>query len=63
MNPATHSALANTLLMPMKMSVIVAVEAMLILANLEYVIPPDSDLTIENYRFKVFRHALAGTKK
>ncbi len=35
------------------MSVTVASEAMPILANHVYVIPPDSDLTMENYRFKV----------
>lgn len=35
------------------MSVTVASEAMPILANHVYVIPPDSDLTMENYSFKV----------
>lgn len=35
------------------MAVKVASEAMPILANYVYVIPPDSDLLIENYSFKV----------
>ena len=35
------------------MSVTVASEAMPILANYVYVIPPDSDLTLENNSFKV----------
>ncbi len=53
MNPTAHSHLAEILQWHTKMSVIVASEAMLILANHVYVIPPDSDLTIANYRFKV----------
>ena len=53
MNPTAHSHLANIMSRHTKMSVIVASEAMPILANHVYVIPPDSDLTIENYRFKV----------
>ena len=35
------------------MRVTVASEAMPILANYVYVIPPDSDLTMDNYNFKV----------
>ncbi len=53
MNPTAHSYLAELLQGHTKMSVIVASEAMPILANHVYVIPPDSDLTMENYRFKV----------
>jgi len=53
MNPAAHSQLAKILQRLTKMSVTVASEAMPILANHVYVIPPDSDLTMENYRFKV----------
>ncbi|MDQ3111666.1 MAG: chemotaxis protein CheB [Bacteroidota bacterium] len=53
MNPNAHSHLAKILSRHTKMSVIVASEAMSILANHVYVIPPDSDLTMENYRFKV----------
>ena len=53
MNPTAHSQLAEILQWHTKMSVIVASEAMPILANHVYVIPPDSDLTIANYRFKV----------
>jgi len=51
--PTAHSQLAKILQRHTKMSVIVASEAMSILANHVYVIPPDADLTIENYRFKV----------
>lgn len=53
MNPTAHSQLAKILQRQTKMSVTVASEAMLILANHVYVIPPDSDLTMDNYRFKV----------
>jgi len=53
MNPTAHSQLANILSRHTKMSVIVASDAMSILADHVYVIPPDSDLLIENYRFKV----------
>ncbi len=53
MNPTAHSLLAKILQRHTKMSVTVASEAMPILANHVYVIPPDSDLTMENYRFKV----------
>ncbi len=53
MNPTAHSLLAIILQRHTKMSVIVASEAMPILANHVYVIPPDSDLTMEKYRFIV----------
>ncbi|MBA3665971.1 MAG: chemotaxis protein CheB [Bacteroidetes bacterium] len=53
MNPTAHSQLAKILSRQTKMSVTVASEAMPILANHVYIIPPDSDLTMENYRFKV----------
>ncbi len=53
MNPTAHSHLALILSRHTKMSVIVASEAMPILANHVYIIPPDSDLTMENYSFKV----------
>jgi two-component system CheB/CheR fusion protein len=53
MNPSAHSQLALILQRHTKMAVTVASEAMPVLANHVYIIPPDSDLTIENYRFKV----------
>ncbi|CAN5216956.1 hypothetical protein BH09BAC2_BH09BAC2_09940 [soil metagenome] len=53
MNPTAHSHLAKILQRHTKMSVSVACEAMAILANHVYIIPPDSDLTIENFRFRV----------
>jgi len=53
MSPTAHSQLANILSRHTKMSVLVAAEAMSILANHVYVIPPDSDLTMKNYTFKV----------
>ncbi|MEJ7675410.1 MAG: chemotaxis protein CheB [Chitinophagaceae bacterium] len=46
-----------------KMSVTVASEAMSILANHVYVIPPDSDLTMENYRFKVISPRIRRNKQ
>jgi len=53
MNPTAHSQLAKILQRHTKMSVTVVYEAMPILANHVYMIPPDSDLTMDNYRFKV----------
>lgn len=53
MNPTAHSLLAKILQRHTKMSVLVAAKAMPILANHVYVIPPDSDLTMGNYKFKV----------
>ena len=53
MNPTAHSQLANILSRHTKMTVMVASMAMPILANHVYVIPPDVDLSIENYSFKV----------
>ena len=53
MNPTASSHLALILSRHTKMPVTVASMAMPILANHVYVIPPDSDLFIENYCFKV----------
>ena len=53
MNPTADSQLANILSRRTKMKVMVASMSMPILPNHVYVIPPDSDLFIENYIFKV----------
>ena len=53
MNPTASSQLAKILSRHTKMKVLVASMAMPILANHVYVIPPDADLFIENYSFKV----------
>ena len=53
MNPAASSQLALVLSRHTKMQVKVASEAMPIRANHVYVIPPDADLFIEDYNFKV----------
>ena len=53
MNPSANSQLAIILQRHTKMSVTVASEALVILANHVYVIPPDSDLTMDNFKFKV----------
>jgi len=63
MNPTAHSQLAKILQRHTKMSVTVAAEAMPILANHVYVIPPDSDLTIENYRFRVISPRISRNKQ
>jgi len=63
MNPTAQSHLAEILQRHTKMSVIVASEAMPILANHVYVIPPDSDLTIENYRFRVISPRIGRNKQ
>lgn len=53
MNPTASSQLAKILSRHTKMTVMVASMAMPILTNHVYVIPPDADLFIENYSFKV----------
>ena len=53
MSPTAHNELAEILSRHTKMAVMVASEAMPILANHVYIIPPDADLLIENYTFKV----------
>lgn len=53
MNPAASSQLALILSRHTKMPVTVAAMAMPIRANQVYVIPPDADLSIEDYTFKV----------
>ena len=53
MNPTANSQLALILSRFTKMPVKIASEKMTISANHVYVIPPDADLLIENYRFKV----------
>ena len=63
MNPAAHSQLAEILQRHTKMSVTAASEAMSILANHVYVIPPDSDLSMENYRFKVISPRIGRNKQ
>ncbi len=63
MNPTAHSQLAKILQRHTKMSLTVASEAMPILSNHVYVIPPDSDLTMENYRFKVISPRVGRNKQ
>ena len=63
MNPTAHSQLAKILQRHTKMSVTVASEAMAILTNHVYIIPPDSDLTIENYRFKIISPRISRNKQ
>ncbi len=53
MSPTASSQLSKILSRHTKMTVMVAAMAMPILANHVYVIPPDADLLIENYNFKV----------
>ena len=63
MNPTAHSLLAKILSRHTKMPVTVASMAMPVLANHVYVIPPDSDLLIENYTFKVISPRSARNKQ
>jgi chemotaxis response regulator CheB len=53
MVPTAHSQLAEILSRHTKMTVAVASTAMLVRANRVYVIPPDADLLIEGYTFRV----------
>lgn len=63
MNPTAHSQLAQILQRHTKMLVTVPSDTMPILTNHVYVIPPDSDLTMENYRFKVISPRSGGHKQ
>ncbi len=63
MLPNAHSMLAKILQRHTQMSVTVAAEAFPIFANNVYVIPPDSDLTMENYRFKVITPRIRRNKQ
>ena len=63
MNPTAYSQLAKILQRHTKMSVTVASDAMPILANHVYVIPPDSDLTMENYHFRVISPRIRRNKQ
>ena len=53
MSPTANSQLSSILSRHTKMTVLVASMSMPILANHVYIIPPDSDLLIKNYSFKV----------
>ncbi len=53
MSPAASSHLAQILSRRTKMQVLVCSDGMLLERNHVYVIPPDADLFIENYSFKV----------
>jgi two-component system CheB/CheR fusion protein len=53
LNPSANSQLVQILSRHTKMPVILAGDAMSIRANHVYVIPPDSDLSIEAYSFKI----------
>ena len=55
MSPAASSQLAQILSRRTKMPVLICSDGMLIERNHVYVIPPDADLFIENYSFKVIR--------
>ncbi len=63
MNPTAHSQLALILSRHTKMPVIVASDAMPILANHVYVIPKNSDLSMESYCFKVTSPRSVGYKQ
>ena len=53
MNPTSNSQLTEILMRHTKMDVRVASEGMPIHANCVYVIPPNADLMLKNYNFKV----------
>ena len=63
MSPSAHSELAIILSRHTKMPVIVASMKMPVQRNHVYVIPPDSDLFIENYTFKVLSPRTGGGKQ
>lgn len=62
-NPTANSLLAKILSRHTKMEVIVASMGMPIRANHVYVIPPDADLLIDNYKFKIISPRSARNKQ
>ena len=63
MNPTANSQLALILSRHTKMTIQVASMAMPVLANHVYITPPNADLLIENYTFKVSSPRSAGLKQ
>ena len=63
MNPTANSQLAMILSRHTKMTVMAASMAMPILTNHVYIIPPDADLLIENYTFKIISPRSGGHKQ
>ena len=63
MNPTASSQLTKILSRHTKMKVMAASMARPILANQVYVIPPDADLLMENYSFKVISPRSVGHKQ
>ena len=61
--PNAQSQLAKILQRHTNMPVILTSDAMPILANHVYVIPPDSDLTMDNYSFKVISPRIGRNKQ
>jgi two-component system CheB/CheR fusion protein len=53
MLPRAHSQLAKILSRHTEMSVLLASDGMSIHTNHVYIMPPDSDLTVENYKLKL----------
>ena len=63
MNPTAQSQLAEILARHTKMVVRVASDAMPILSNHVYITPPNADLLIENYTFKIISPRSGGHKQ
>jgi two-component system CheB/CheR fusion protein len=63
MLPTAHSQLTRILSRHTEMSVLVASDEMLILANHVYVMPPDSDLTMKNYKLKLISPRTGSNKQ
>jgi two-component system CheB/CheR fusion protein len=61
--PTAHSQLAKILQRHTRMSVTVASDAMPILSNHVYVIPPNSDLTMSNYKLNVISPRIGRNKQ
>jgi two-component system CheB/CheR fusion protein len=61
--PTAHSHLAKILQRHTKMSVTVASDAIPILENHVYVIPPNSDLTMSNYKLNVISPRIGRNKQ
>ncbi len=63
MLPTAHSQLTKILSRHTEMSVLLASDGMSIHTNHVYVMPPDSDLTVENYKLKLISPRIGRNKQ
>jgi len=63
MMPTAHSQLTRILSRHTEMSVLLASDGMSILANHVYIMPPNTDITVENYKLKLITPRIGRNKQ